>query len=230
MENIRTQMQVCMFGHCFCHSISWFYKRKVSCKFKLFSQVAQVQTLEAGNMRKRLDDENYVEDGSKKSSSNKAAEVADRLAASTSSQYIMSSVLSTFAAEEGLSKTTPVSNSISVSKPEFMPSQAPLATNGSYQPVLLAHQPTLVPDSQPQYHTIPNPHSQPYLQPAYPYGNVNVSIPPLAQPPSYMMSAMVPLTHQRPPMVPPPPNFSTIPTTPLQPPGMVFYGHPHHSQ
>ncbi|KAK1423725.1 hypothetical protein QVD17_19033 [Tagetes erecta] len=197
-------------------------------------QVAQAQTKEAENMRKQLDDENYVEsgaDGSKKSAANIAAEVADRLAASTSSQYIMSSVLSTFAAEEGLSKTTTASNSFSASKPEFMPSQAPpLSANGSYQPVLLPHQPALVTNSQPQYHTILNPHSQPYLQPSYPYGNVNVSIPPLAQPPSYMMSAMVPLTHQRPPMAPPPPNFSTIPTTPLQPPGMMFYGHPHRSQ
>ncbi|KAD7117540.1 hypothetical protein R6Q59_005844 [Mikania micrantha] len=195
-------------------------------------QVAQAQTEEAENMRKRLDDENYVkpwtappqpppqsDDGSKKSAADIAAEVADRLAASTSSQYIMSSVLSTFAAEEGLAKTTTVSNSFSVAKPEFMPSH--LSTNGSYQTVLMPPQPT---PSQPQYHTIPNPHSQQYLQPVYPYGNVNVSIPPLHPPPSYMMSAMVPLTHQQPP--PPPPSFSNI-TPPLQQPGMVYY---HHSQ
>ncbi|KAK9065100.1 hypothetical protein SSX86_016483 [Deinandra increscens subsp. villosa] len=205
-------------------------------------QVAQAQTKEAESMRKRLDDENYVADvkpwtvtspsvdGCKKSAADIAAEVADRLAASTSSQYIMSSVLSTFAAEEGISKTTTVSNSFSVSKPEFMP--APMPAN-SYQTVLLPPQPTLGPNSQPQYHTIPNPHSQQYLQPAgsssYPYGNVNASIPSLRPPPSYMMSPMVPLTHQQqPPMAPAPSSFSTIP--PLQPAGMVFYAHPHHSQ
>ncbi|KAI3824453.1 hypothetical protein L1987_05913 [Smallanthus sonchifolius] len=202
-------------------------------------QVAQAQTEEAENMRKRLDDESYVADvkpwtatppsvdGSKKSAANIAALVADRLAASTSSQYIMSSVLSTFAAEEGFTKTTTASNSFSVSKPEFMPSQAPphLSANTSYQTALLPPQPTLVPNS-PQYHTIPIPHSQQYLQPSYPYGNVNVNIPPLHPPPSYMM---VPSTHQRHLMAPapPPPSFSTIPP-PLQPSGMVFY--PHHSQ
>ncbi|KAF5798117.1 putative CID domain-containing protein [Helianthus annuus] len=169
-------------------------------------QVAQAQTEEAKNMRERLDDEKYVADvkpssvdGSKKAAANIAAEVADRLAASTSSQYIMSSVLSTLAAEEGLSKTT----SASVSKTEFMP---------SFQ--------TVLPNSQPQYHTIPNPHSHQFLQPpatSYPYGSVG--IPPIPPPPSYMM---VPLAHQRPPMAP----------APVPPPqsGMMFYSHPHHSQ
>ncbi|TKY47628.1 Regulation of nuclear pre-mRNA domain-containing protein 1B [Spatholobus suberectus] len=64
-------------------------------------QVAQAQVEEACNMRKLLDSE----DSSQKASTAKsaaviAAEVADKLAASSSSQLIMTSVLSTFAAEE----------------------------------------------------------------------------------------------------------------------------------
>nr|XP_043606674.1 regulation of nuclear pre-mRNA domain-containing protein 1B isoform X1 [Erigeron canadensis] len=219
-------------------------------------QVAQAQTEEVMDIRKRLDDENYVADskpstasspsGSKKSASNIAAEVADRLAASTSSQYIMSSVLSTFAAEEGLSKTTTVSNSLSasnsVTKPEITSSQTHLPANGHYQTVLMP-QPTVIPSSQPQYHTISNPHSQQYLQPSggmvtsYAYASNNVpplptGPPPVAPaPPSYMMSPMVPLTHQPMQMtqqLPQQPNFRPLP--PLQPPGMVFYAHPHQSQ
>uniref|UniRef100_A0A7N0UPZ9 CID domain-containing protein n=1 Tax=Kalanchoe fedtschenkoi TaxID=63787 RepID=A0A7N0UPZ9_KALFE len=85
-------------------------------------QVAEALIVEAGTWRKRLTDDNYVavprvsmkestaadansktEQGSKKTAAAIAAEVADKLAASTSSQYIMSSVLSTFAAEEAKS-------------------------------------------------------------------------------------------------------------------------------
>ncbi|KAB1199757.1 hypothetical protein CJ030_MR6G013872 [Morella rubra] len=68
-------------------------------------------------MQKQLDDEDYIskpstettspvdgntktEQPSKKSTAAIAAEVADKLAASISSQLIMTSVLSTFAAEE----------------------------------------------------------------------------------------------------------------------------------
>lgn len=216
-------------------------------------QVAQAQTEEAENMRKRLDDENYVAEskpsittppsGSKKSASDIAAEVADRLAASTSSQYIMSAVLSTFAKEEGLSKTTTATSSFSannsVSKAELIP---PQTHNSPYQTVLMP-QPTLIPNSQPQYQTIPNAHSQQYLQPSggivtsYAYGNANA--PPLPAgapppgPPSYMMSPMVPLSHppMQPPQQPPPPTLPSFrPLPPLQPSGMVFYAHPHNSQ
>lgn len=213
-------------------------------------QVAQAQTQEAENMRKRLNDENYVTDskpptatspppaatstpGSKKSAANIAAEVADRLAASTSSQYIMSSVLSSFAAE--------LTNNNSVSQPEpppptadqnlFMPPQ--LAANTPYQAVIIP--------SQPQYHT------QQYLQPSggivtsYAYGNV--AVPPLPggppppqpqpPPPSYMMSPMVSLSHQPMQMThqqpSPAPQQPPAPAS-FRPPGMVFYGHSHQSQ
>ncbi|PON54200.1 RNA polymerase II-binding domain containing protein [Trema orientale] len=95
-------------------------------------QVAHAQAEEASNMRKRLEDEDYVSKPSntttspadataaagqtpKKSAAAIAAEVADRLAASSSSQLIMSSVLSTFAAEEaknaGLTKASTSSSS-----------------------------------------------------------------------------------------------------------------------
>ncbi|XP_076916384.1 uncharacterized protein LOC143576076 [Bidens hawaiensis] len=166
-------------------------------------QVAQAQREEAKNTRKRLEDENYITDikapsvdAPKKSASNIAAQVADRLTASTSSQYIMSSVLSSLAAEQGLTKTSPLSV--------------------SYQPLLPNSQ-------QPQFMQPP---SHQYLQPpatTFPYGGV--STPPMPMPtpppPSYMM---VPVTHQGSSMAPAP----TPP--PLQPPGMMFYAHPHQSQ
>lgn len=238
-------------------------------------QVAQAQAEEAGNMRKQLDDENYVADskpstatpptvdanakvGTNKTAAAIAAEVADKLTASSSSQYIMSSVLSTFAAQEaksaGLTKTSSINNSTSKTEQPltvsdhniFMP--APpinLQSNSPYQTVLMS-QPTQIPNSQAQYHTLSNPPAPQYLQPSggivtsYAYG----SIPPLPPgpppppPPSYMMSPMVPLTHQSlqisqhhqplPQLPPPPPSFR--PLGPMQPSGMVFYTHPHHSQ
>lgn len=208
-------------------------------------QVAQAQTEEAENTRKRLDDETYVGDskpsiatppsgsgsgsGSKKSAADIAAEVADRLAASTSSQFIMSSVLSTFAAEEGLSKTTTASTSFSPNnnKPQTPHSHISAAANGSPYQTVIIPQPTLVPNSQPQY-------QQQYMQPAgggivtsYAYSNLNVA-PPLPAPSSYMMSPMVPLNHQPMQMNPPPPSAPSF--RPLQPSGMLFYSHPHQSQ
>nr|XP_048334903.1 regulation of nuclear pre-mRNA domain-containing protein 1B isoform X1 [Ziziphus jujuba var. spinosa] len=175
-------------------------------------QVAQAQAEEASNMRKRLDDEEYVIKPSaatisstdanakagqmhRKSAAAIAAEVADKLAASTSSQLIMSSVLSSFAAEEaknaGLTKASTSSSSFtsvamslgmdSMSKSEksipvsdpnvFMSAQlltAPAPPNHSYQSVLVP-QPTVqnqAPTSQAQYHLLSNPTSQQYLQPS----------------------------------------------------------------
>ncbi|KAL7600647.1 hypothetical protein Lser_V15G22368 [Lactuca serriola] len=200
-------------------------------------QVAQAQRQEAEAMRKRLDDINYVAEtkpttatpptsstatttppppaaaGSKKSAADIAAEVADRLAASTSSQYIMSSVLSSFAAE--------LTNNNSVSQPEssplptdhnhFMPPQ--MAASTPYQAVLIP--------SQPQYHT------QQYLQPSsgivtsYTYSGGPPPPPP--PPPAYMMSPIVPMqmTHQQPMPPQQPPAFRPLPP---------FFAHPHQSQ
>lgn len=210
-------------------------------------QVAQAQAEEAGNMRKQLYDENYVADSkpstatpppvdananagqaSKKSAAAIAAEVADKLTASTSSQYIMSSVLSSFAAQEaksvGLTNPSTVSSSFpaqpnnvvsnSISKPEqaypvsdpnaFIPAQP--VNNNPYHSVMVP-QPTMqnqIPNSQAQYITLANTPPQQYLQPSgnivtsYGYGNVT----PLPQgpppPPGYMMSPMMPLTHHQP--------------------------------
>lgn len=249
-------------------------------------QVAEAQAGEASNMRKYLDDENYVGERkplaitstsnetlakagqtSKKTAAAIAAEVADRLTASSSSQYIMSSVLSTFAAEAaksaGLSKPSsyPATNN-SFSKPEkslsdsnvLMPTQLlnPPPSN-PYQSMLVPH-PTVhgqMPNTPGQYHSLPNPTSQQYLQPSagmmspYGYGSIPAlpSVPPPSAPPSYI-TTMVPLTQQQPlsmmqqavgqhqqvplPQQAPPPNFR--PLTPIQPPGMVYYSQPHHSQ
>ncbi|KAK3010557.1 hypothetical protein RJ639_010934 [Escallonia herrerae] len=236
-------------------------------------QVAQAQTEEASNMRKRLDDENYVSDskassatppvgdvdvkagqGSKKTAAAIAAEVADRLAASSSSQYIMSSVLSTFAAEEaksaGLTKTSTATNSNSKTEP---PLPAVSDPNG-FMPANNSYQSVLVPQTQAQYHTLTNPPSHQYLHPSggivttYSYGSVPPLPPgpPPPPPPSYMLSPMVPLTQQPlqmthqpslltlqqplslPHQPPAPPSFR--PLGPMQPPGMVYYAHPHHSQ
>ncbi|XP_076924906.1 uncharacterized protein LOC143587522 [Bidens hawaiensis] len=123
-------------------------------------QVAEAQKEKAKNTRKRLEDENYITDIKAPSvdASNIAAQVADKLTASTSSQYIMSSVLSTLAAEQGLTKTTPL-------------------------PV--SYQPRLPNSQQPQFMQPP---SHQYLQPpatTFPYGGV--STPPMPPPPSYMM-------------------------------------------
>ncbi|KAE8728268.1 phenylalanine N-monooxygenase-like [Hibiscus syriacus] len=139
--------------------------------------VAQAQADEALNMQKRLSDEDYVSTSSattilsidgngkagetpKRSAAAIAAEVADKLAASSSSQMIMHSVLPTFAAEEaknvGLIKASTQSNSLNsvtdaISKSEMslavadsnalMPAQplcAPM--NHSYNPFLCLNQ------------------------------------------------------------------------------------------
>lgn len=228
-------------------------------------------------MRKRLEDEDYVSkrlsnattspadanatvgQTAKKSAAAIAAEVADRLAASTSSQLIMTSVLSTFAAEEaknaGLTKTSTSASMDSASKPEkslpvsdpnvFISTQ-PLSAppNHSYQSVLVP-QPTMqnqAPHSQAQYHMLSNSVSQPYLQPGggvmapFGYGSISPLPPVPPPPPPHMVSPMVPpaqqplqLAQQQPlPLTQQPPVGPSF--RPLQPPGIVYYGHPRTSQ
>uniref|UniRef100_A0A2P2KHZ0 Uncharacterized protein n=2 Tax=Rhizophora mucronata TaxID=61149 RepID=A0A2P2KHZ0_RHIMU len=173
-------------------------------------QVGHAQAEEAISMQKRLNDENYVSKAStattlpvdanaisgqtpKRTAAAIAAEVADKLAASSSSQMIMHSVLSTFAAEEAknacLTEASTLSNSYtamtinsvtdSLSKPEntfsasdpniFMPAQSVTAPlNRSYQSIMLPqpsmqHQTT---SSQTQFNILPKPPSQQYLQPS----------------------------------------------------------------
>ncbi|KAK6922961.1 CID domain [Dillenia turbinata] len=226
-------------------------------------QVAQAQAEEASSMQKRLNDENYVasvnstatpqedanakrEQAPKKSAAATAAEVADKLAASTSSQYIMTSVLSTFAAEEAKNADP---NSFLSAQP------LPVPPSNAYQMVLLP-QPTIqnpASTAQTQYHVLPNPPSQQFVQPSgvlspYGYGTVP-SLPPgpPPPPPPHMISPMMPLqmnqpqpvqlttpvqmpqqpmqiTQQQPiPLVQQPPAAPSFGS--LQPP-VLFYGHP----
>ncbi|GAB4847335.1 hypothetical protein Ancab_026391 [Ancistrocladus abbreviatus] len=267
-------------------------------------QVAQAQLEEAGNMRKRLNDENYVApaksmtgtpqstsnagQNSKKTAADIAAEVADRLAASSSSQLIMSSVLSTFAAEEaknaGLATSTSVPNSYVQTRANSAPNPtskleqpmpvvdpkllmaaqpAPAPPGLQYQSMLVG-QPTMQSSSlspHSQYHLLPNTPSQQYMQTsgvtsAYGYGNLPSTplIPPLppGPPPPLLPQVANPimpvhqqlqvpqqlslvqqsaqLTQQQPMLLmqqqpPGAPSF-----LPLQPPGMLYYSHPHNSQ
>lgn len=205
--------------------------------------MAQAQAEEARNMRKRLDDEDSTykastattpvtdantksEASTKKSAAAIAAEVADKLAASSSSQLIMTSVLSTFAAEEAknagltsesMSKTE---RSIPMSDPNVMSAQQLFGTPHSYPSVVLP-QPTMqnpAAASQGQYHMIQNSSSQQYMQQStggvispYGYG----SIPPLppGPPPPHMVGPMMPLTHQTLPITQPQPPLQPAPTT-----------------
>ncbi|KAI4317225.1 hypothetical protein L6164_025114 [Bauhinia variegata] len=238
-------------------------------------QVAQAQVEEASNMRKRLDEDSSQkastatslatdaqgkpEVATKKSAAAIAAEVADKLAASSSSQLIMTSVLSTFAAEEAKNAGL---TSESASKPEksmpvsdpnvFMSTQQLIApTNHSY-PSVLVPQPAMqnqAPASQGQYHMLVNPPSQQYVQstggviPPYGYGNIPPLPPGPPPPPPHMVGPMLPLTHQTLQITQQQPaaisQHQPIPITqqapappsfrPLQPPGIVYYGSHQHS-
>lgn len=207
-----------------------------------------------------LDDENYVGgithssndnpttksgESWKKSTKSIAAEVADMLAASSSSQYIMTSVLSTFAAEEA--KTAQLAKSSSA--PEQVVSQE--VVYQKTQPSMMQNQ---ILNSQGQYLSLAN---APPLQ----YMNVSSGIvtsyggyatfppplppgpPPHVPPPLYTMSPLVPpQTHSSlqinqqqqqqqssqfnqflpAPPLPPGPSFRPV-APPNQASGMVYY-------
>ncbi|KAJ6305421.1 hypothetical protein OIU78_020877 [Salix suchowensis] len=244
-------------------------------------QVAQAQVEEASKMRRRLngevlkasstaivpvDSNPKAEQTPQRTAAAIAAEVAEKLAASSSSQMIMHAVLSTFAAEEAknaqLTNAPTPSNSFA-SMPlsdsnVFMPAQ-PLAapTTHSYQSVLLP-QPTMLnqaPTTQAQFHVLPNPSSQQYLQPAggimtpYAHGNTSTLPPGPPPPPPYKASSMVPMTQQPSQMPQQQPlslaqqrsminqqqQMSSTQQTlganfrPHQPPVMEYYAHPSHS-
>ena len=183
-------------------------------------------------MRKRLCDENYVAQPgthggtnggkkSKKTAADIAAEVADKLTASSSSQLIMTSVLSTFAAQEaknaGLATTTS-SNShppmtpnttskleqpSTVSDPNgFLPAQpAPMTPAHQYQSMII-QQPTLQtpsPSAQSQFQLLSNAASQQYAQASrgvtsFGYGSFPPIPPgPPLPPPPHVVSPMIPL-------------------------------------
>ncbi|KAG8373329.1 hypothetical protein BUALT_Bualt11G0012900 [Buddleja alternifolia] len=233
-------------------------------------QVAQAQVEEASNMRKRLDEDRVFDpkpltsstdvtakpaQSTKNSAASIAAMVADKLAASTSSQYIMTSVLSTFAAEEaknaGLTKSSPSTPSFSSAASDsnlFMQGQPSPAQSNPYPgPGPL--------NPQAQYHSIPNPPPMQYMQPpggitgSYDYNSLP-PLPPGPPPPvpSYMVNPMVmaqqqqlamghqPLalpqqqnvTFSQQPPAPTPASYR--PLAPNQAPGMVYYTHPYQSQ
>ncbi|KAG6775441.1 hypothetical protein POTOM_018892 [Populus tomentosa] len=237
-------------------------------------QVAQAQVEEASKMRRRLNGEVLkasstttvpVDSNAKAGQTPKrtaaaiAAEVAEKLAASSSSQMIMHAVLSTFAAEEAKNAPKP-ETSLPVSDPNVFMLAQPLTapTTHSYQSVLLT-QPTMqnqTPTTQSQFHILPKPSSQPYIQPGggittpYAYGNFSVLPPgpPPPPPPPYKVSQTVPLAQQpvqMPQQQPLPLAQQEAPINqkqPMsltqqtlganfrpQPPGLEYYGHPSHS-
>ncbi|KAL6993114.1 hypothetical protein U1Q18_011232 [Sarracenia purpurea var. burkii] len=222
-------------------------------------QVAHAQAEETSNTRNLLEDENYVGSSkqstsispsvdenakgaqvpkSKKTSSAIAAEVADRLAASSSSQYIMSSVLSTFAAEEAKNAGLTQSSSAPTS---FL--SLPLNSVNNMPPSQTA-------TSMTQYHLLPNTSSQQYMLPntsSYAYGpHPPLPVPNMFSPQLQMTQQQMQMTQQQlqltqqplalarphsmplPQQPPAPPNFRPLGF--VQPPGMVFYGHINHSQ
>lgn len=191
-------------------------------------QVAQAQIEEANNMQKRLDNEDSSQNASiktsqseaaaKKSAAAIAAEVADKLTASSSSQLIMSSVLSTFAAEEaksvGLTSESTSKPMISMPSSDahvYMSAQQMTAVPNHSYPSVLVTQPTMhnaAPALQGQYPLYCNPSSQQYVQSnggqyvqstggvisPYGYG----SIPPLQPPPPPFTNQTPQITQQQP--------------------------------
>ncbi|XP_073059043.1 uncharacterized protein [Primulina eburnea] len=192
-------------------------------------QVAEAHVEEAASMRKQLE-ENLVfsikpsapssfanakpEHMTKKSAAAIAAEVADKLTASSSSKDIMISALSSLAAEEAkkaalmnfLSSSTPFSKALPNSVPDPNFAAQPNPENSPYQ--------SLMPQTSIQgqifhtqalYHSTLNPPPFQYLQSpcgnmiSYEYGNLP-PLPPVPPPPvrpSYMVSPMVSLNQNQ---------------------------------
>ncbi|KAK1290621.1 hypothetical protein QJS10_CPB18g01263 [Acorus calamus] len=228
-------------------------------------QVAQTQVGEAENMRRRLRNDpiitstsnppttasNAPTETSKRTAASIAAEVADKLTASTSSQQIMTSVLSTFAAE-AVKNASLSDSSRENRKPETpIPISTPTMVQMRPPPPMIQ---SSSPISQTQYTIFPAPPTQQYLQPPtmlqLPY-TFNGLLPPLPLPapppqqsrpqqmlglvpPNPSMAALqqpMPLAQQPGSLTlqmamalqqpAPPPSYR-----PLQPPSLVFYGRP----
>ncbi|XP_010519842.1 PREDICTED: regulation of nuclear pre-mRNA domain-containing protein 1B-like isoform X2 [Tarenaya hassleriana] len=239
-------------------------------------RAAQEQAEEAQDMQKRLNDEDYVskpittasvvdntttttnttgDQAPKAMATSLAAMVADKLSSCASSHMIMQSVLSSLAAEAtktaGLSKpesSVPVSDTNAFGPPNPSYSNSTMLPQSTVQ--TQNHNQNQTPTSQVQYHAIPNPPTQQFLQPPgispYSFGNIPLMTPaPPPPPPPHLMGGQVGSGNQPPPPPPPPPLQMPQPVTlpanppqksqqgptfqPLQPPGMMYYGQPHHS-
>ncbi|XP_023633547.1 formin-like protein 2 isoform X2 [Capsella rubella] len=168
-------------------------------------QVAQVQTEEAQNMQKRLNNEipvnsnNGTSGQSAKVTPASIAAMAEMLTSSSNSSMIMHSVLSSFAAEA--TQTSGLTKSNSADTNAFAPPNPP---------------------PNPQYHMIPNPAAS---QQFIPYGFGNIPLMPPGQlppPPGSMPPHMMnnqPNTAQQ--------QSQQGPS--FQPPSMMYFGPPHHS-
>ncbi|XP_010484325.1 PREDICTED: regulation of nuclear pre-mRNA domain-containing protein 1A isoform X2 [Camelina sativa] len=165
-------------------------------------QVAQVQTEEAQNMQKRLNNETTVNSNngssgqSAKATPASIAAMAEMLTSSSNSSMIMHSVLSSFAAE-ATTQTSGLTKSNSADTNAFAP-------------------------PNPQYHMIPNPAAS---QQFIPYGFGNIPLmppgqlpPPPGSLPPHMMSNQQNAAQQQ-----------SQQGQSFQPPGMMYFGPPHHS-
>ncbi|CAA7027152.1 unnamed protein product [Microthlaspi erraticum] len=197
-------------------------------------QVAQEQTEEAQNMQKRLnDDENATKPTTETSDNNTKsgqaskmtpASIAAMLTASTSSHMIMQSVLSSFAAE--------ATQTSALSKSE---STVPVSDTNAFAPSYNnSHNQTTT--TQAQYHVIPNPAQPPppqFLKPPgmnnpYGFGNIPLMPPGLPPPPPPPQQHMIGNQQPQIPQSNSAQQQSQQGQT-FQPPGIMYYGAPHHS-
>ncbi|XP_078429649.1 ENTH/VHS family protein isoform X2 [Wolffia australiana] len=209
-------------------------------------QVARAQIDEAENMRRRLNNQppipKAVRSPPQKSAAAMAAEIADKLTASSHSQQIMTSVLSSFVATEAKNAT--------LSSPAAAPpsSEAWPIADASFHP-----HPAVVASPPQQYNSFPPmPHYG--MQPSgpavliglpYQYTSLQPQLPPLPPPPSSSVQLgnlarpqLTPMSMSLAPPMPPMPPMSMSAPMPLQPmlpsyrplssSGMNFFQH--HSQ
>ncbi|WOK99876.1 hypothetical protein Cni_G08588 [Canna indica] len=203
-------------------------------------QLAQAMVEEAANMRRKLNNEPVVvtikppsEAETPKPNSNGpsakapdktaaaiAAEVADKLAASTHSQQIMTSVLSTFAAEAaknvGLVSSTKPSNSFPTTPPppdRRIIAEKPLPISDTTAPALIPLQPIVVSTShQPQAVLVQqNPvQNQPSAVSQTQYNMYPISTQQYLQPSGGVMIGLPYTYNTLPPPPPPPPQIINL--------------------
>ncbi|XP_010546401.1 PREDICTED: regulation of nuclear pre-mRNA domain-containing protein 1A-like [Tarenaya hassleriana] len=208
-------------------------------------RAGQEQREEAENMQKWLKDEDYVlpkptttvpvtvpttldiGQAPKAMTGSLAAMVADKLSSCTSSHMIMQSVLSSLAAEA--TKTASLSSKPESSVPVSDNTNTFVPPNPSYNNNNSAMLPQTTVQNQTQFL---QPTTQQFLQPPgmNPYGFSNIPLMPPPPPPPHMMGpGNQPLPPLQMPANPPQQSQQGRTFQPLQPPGMMYYGQPHHS-